>query len=346
MRLVSALLAGVAALCAFLTVRELAPRRQWLAVAAGLLVAFQPMVAFMFGVVNNDAGVNAAAALLVFLLVRGLRRGLTVPLGIGLGVTLALLPAMKATGAALYPAAVRGDRSAWSGAATARADLRGYGALAGGAAAVPRDLRRRRDRASRRPGRRRWGRRAAPAWAARSPASSTIPSTFLSYTWQMFLPRLPFMTDLHVQTVAGLRRVHQGRLGRLRLAGRPLPAVGVLRGRGRQPRDGGAVCGGGAAPQAGRRVGSAGSWRCSSSRSPAGIVAGLRRPTSPARRALFPPSRGATSSPRSSRSPPSRWAARWRSGTAWRRWWRRGSSRRSSASGYASQLLTLSRFFA
>ena len=81
MRLVSALLAALAAACAFLTLRELAPRRLYLAVAAGLLVAFQPMVAFMFGVVNNDAGVNAAAALLILLLVRGLRRGLSVPLG-------------------------------------------------------------------------------------------------------------------------------------------------------------------------------------------------------------------------------------------------------------------------
>jgi hypothetical protein len=36
----------------------------------------------MSGVINSDAGVNAAAALLVFLLVRGLRRGLTVPLGL------------------------------------------------------------------------------------------------------------------------------------------------------------------------------------------------------------------------------------------------------------------------
>ena len=101
----SALLAGLAALCTFLTVRELAPRRQLLAAAAGLLVAFQPMVAFMFGVLNNDAGVNAAAALLVFLLVRGLRRGLSIQLGIALGVTLALLTTMKGTGAALYPAA-------------------------------------------------------------------------------------------------------------------------------------------------------------------------------------------------------------------------------------------------
>lgn len=196
MRLVSALLAALAAACAFLTLRELAPRRQYLAVGAGLLVAFQPMVAFMFGVVNNDAGVNAVAALLIFLLVRGLRRGLTVPLGIALGVTLALLPLMKATGSALYPAAIVGIAGmVWRRHGSA--DLRGYAALAGAAAAL-------------------LAIRAAVVSALEGPTAvaaggiggagvgGTIsralddPGTFISYTWQMFLPRLPFMTDLHV----------------------------------------------------------------------------------------------------------------------------------------------------
>ena len=197
MRLVSALLAGMTAACAFLTVRELAPRRDWLAAAAGLLVAFQPMVSFMFGVVNNDAGVNAAAALLVYLLIRGLGRGLTIPLGIALGATLALLPAMKATGAALYPAALVGIAGmVWR--RHRAADLPGYAALGGAAAAV-------------------LGIRAAVVSALRGPVavvaggvggatvSGTIdralgdPGTFLSYTWQMFLPRLPFMNDVFVQ---------------------------------------------------------------------------------------------------------------------------------------------------
>jgi hypothetical protein len=197
MRLVSALLGALAALCAFLTVRELAPRREWLAVAAGLLVAFHPMLGFMFGVVNNDAGVNAAAALLVFLLVRGLRRGLSVPLAVALGTTLALLPAMKATGAALYPAALVGIAGMiWR--RRGAADLHGYAVLGGVAAAM-------------------FAIRAAVVSALEGPTAvvaggvggasvgGTIsrvlddPSTFLSYTWQMFLPRLWFMNDLHVQ---------------------------------------------------------------------------------------------------------------------------------------------------
>jgi 4-amino-4-deoxy-L-arabinose transferase-like glycosyltransferase len=197
MRLLSALLAGVAALCAFLTVRELSPRREWLAVAAGLLVAFHPMASFMSGVVNNDAGVNAAAALLVLLLVRGLRRGLTVPLALGLGATLALLPAMKATGTALYPAAAVGIVGMlWR--RHGRSDLAAYGALAGAALAAL-VLRRVVTDALE-----------APSVSAGMTAGGAsvggaldrvldAPSTYLSYTWQMFLPRLPFMSDLHVQ---------------------------------------------------------------------------------------------------------------------------------------------------
>jgi hypothetical protein len=197
MRLLTALLAGVTALCGFLTVRELSPRREWLAVAAGLLLAFHPMASFMSGVVNNDAGVNAAAALLIFLLIRGLRRGLSVRLALGLGATLALLPAMKATGTALYPAAAVGILGMmWR--RRGRADVAAYGALAGAALAAL-ILRRVVTDAL-----------AAPSVSAGATAGGAsvggavdrvldAPSTYLSYTWQMFLPRLPFMNDLHVQ---------------------------------------------------------------------------------------------------------------------------------------------------
>jgi hypothetical protein len=197
MRLVSALLGALAVACTFLTVRELAPAKPWLAAAAGLLVAFQPMVSFMFGAVNNDAGVNAAAALLLFLLVRGLRRGVTIQLGIALGATLALVPAMKATGAALYPAAIVGIAGMiWRRHRTA--DVAGYGALGATVAIV-------------------LAARAAVVSALEGPTAvvaggiggasvgGTIsrvlddPTAFLSYTWQMFLPRLPFMTDLQPQ---------------------------------------------------------------------------------------------------------------------------------------------------
>jgi predicted membrane protein DUF2142 len=103
MRLGSAIMGALTAMFAFLLVAELLPGRRGLAAAAGLLVALEPMFAFMSGAVNNDNGVNLACAAIVYLMVRALRRGLTVPVAIGLGVALEIAPIMKGTGYELYP---------------------------------------------------------------------------------------------------------------------------------------------------------------------------------------------------------------------------------------------------
>lgn len=103
MRLTSALMGALIAVLAMLTVGELLPGRRSLAVAAGMLVAFEPLFGFTAGAVNNDNGVNLAAALLVYLSIRGLRRGLSPRLGIAIGVTLVVAPLLKGTGYELYP---------------------------------------------------------------------------------------------------------------------------------------------------------------------------------------------------------------------------------------------------
>ncbi len=92
-RLISALLAAIVAACAFGIVRELLPRQRAAAVGAGLLVAFQPMFSFIGGAANNDNGVNATAAISIYLLVRALRRGLSWRIAVGLGLALGLTPA-------------------------------------------------------------------------------------------------------------------------------------------------------------------------------------------------------------------------------------------------------------
>jgi hypothetical protein len=129
MRLLTAAFASVIAACAALTVRELLPGYPTLAVLGGLLVAFQPVVAFMSGAINNDSAVNAAAGIATYLVVRALRRGLTVRLGIGIGLALVALPLAKIVGYGVVPAMVLG-------LLIAAARLPRRAALAGAAAAV------------------------------------------------------------------------------------------------------------------------------------------------------------------------------------------------------------------
>jgi hypothetical protein len=175
-------------------VRELVPRHPLAAVAAGLLVAFQPMFAFMSGAVNNDNGVNAVAAIIVYLTVRALRRGLTPRSGAALAVALVALPVMKSTGYSLYPLvglALAG--LVWR--RHARADLHAYAAFAVAAVATYAG----------------W-KLIAPLFDYSGPelqsqvsdiAVTSAPglhnlSGYLSYLWQVFLPPLPFMTDVFV----------------------------------------------------------------------------------------------------------------------------------------------------
>ena len=189
MRIVSALIGALAAVFTYLLARELAPGRPWLAVLAALLVGFQPMYGFISGVVNNDVGVNAAAAAAEFLLIRALRRGLNVGWGALTGLVLIALPSIKGTGESLYPAAVLILLGAvWRH--HRRADIPGYAALvAVGAAVRAIDLTNLL--------------RAPTAAGAAVPGSNLSavsaalhhPASYVSYLWQVFLPRLPFMSS-------------------------------------------------------------------------------------------------------------------------------------------------------
>jgi 4-amino-4-deoxy-L-arabinose transferase-like glycosyltransferase len=80
MRVVSALLGALTVPLTWLTVREVFPDNQVLAIAAACFVAFLPMNAFVAGIVNNDVLAEVLGALLIFLLVRGQRRGFSLPL--------------------------------------------------------------------------------------------------------------------------------------------------------------------------------------------------------------------------------------------------------------------------
>jgi hypothetical protein len=194
MRLVSALLGAIVAVCAFALVRELLPGQPVAAAAAGLLVAFHPMFGFISGAINNDSGINAAAALALYLVIRGLRRRLTWRLALALGATLAVVPLMKETGYEIYPAVAVGLLGiAWR--SHRRSDAPAWAALAGAFAAVK------------------------VGWSLLQPVfypavaghpgggggiaagsvlslAEHMPGRFLVYLWELFLPRLWFMGEL------------------------------------------------------------------------------------------------------------------------------------------------------
>ena len=89
-RLVSALMAGLTALFAFLFVREALPRERWAWTVGGLGVALAPLLGFISGAVNSNSLLFAVAAALFYCLGRVFRRGLTTGRAVTLGAVTAL----------------------------------------------------------------------------------------------------------------------------------------------------------------------------------------------------------------------------------------------------------------
>jgi hypothetical protein len=186
MRLLSALMVAAAALFSFLFAREMAPTVPWVGPAAGLAAAFEPMVGFMGGAVNNDALVILLASAELYLLARALRVILTPGLAVAIGAVLGLGIAVKPSMLALAPVAI--GVLAWvlwrSGFTTPWMARLAGAALAG--AAVVLGLRYA------------FFSRHEAIGAAVNPhehVRSFSLGDFLSYVWQWYLPPLPFMHD-------------------------------------------------------------------------------------------------------------------------------------------------------
>jgi hypothetical protein len=90
MRLLSALMAALTALFAYLFVREALPRARWAWAVGGLGVALTPLLGFISGAVNPDAMLFAVSAAIFYLLARGFRRGLTPGLAAAIGAATAI----------------------------------------------------------------------------------------------------------------------------------------------------------------------------------------------------------------------------------------------------------------
>ncbi|MBW3651461.1 MAG: DUF2142 domain-containing protein [Actinobacteria bacterium] len=192
MRLFSAVLAGVTVASVFLFLRELLPGTPWAWTVGALVVGFQPVFGFMSGGVNNDGMLYAAGALLLFLVARSFRLGLTPRRGVAIGAAAAAGLLTKTTMVGLFPGAALALLLLWWRTTGVARRAAGRGALAAGATFAVATVT--------------WfaadvlvfGRPLAAATGGMASAAVGEVTTLrgqLSYLWQFFLPRLPFMED-------------------------------------------------------------------------------------------------------------------------------------------------------
>jgi hypothetical protein len=198
MRIVSALLAGATALFGALFVRELLPGSRWAWAAGGLAIAVNPLLGFIGGGVNNDNLLFCAAAAVFVGLARMFRRGVTPARAVFVAVALALGALAKATLVAFAPAVAFAFVALVmrAGAGRRRGTLRAV-AVGVGAGLLPIVLFVVLSATV-------WDR---PIWgaAATSSQDDVLGASLsagslraqLSYTWQLFLPKLGLFTPLH-----------------------------------------------------------------------------------------------------------------------------------------------------
>jgi 4-amino-4-deoxy-L-arabinose transferase-like glycosyltransferase len=187
MRLLSALFAGLTALFVFLFVRETLPSTPAAWVASGLAVAFAPLLGFMSGAINPDSLLFAFAAALFWSVARAFRRGLTNRGAVLIGVITAAGLLTKLNFVGLVPGVIVGlGVLAWRTGHSSRSSAYRMFGLGAGIALSPAVLYAIINVASNR-----------PTFGLVSSAASLTghKSIFsaLSYTWQLFLPRLPGM---------------------------------------------------------------------------------------------------------------------------------------------------------
>lgn len=191
MRVLSALMAAGTVLLIFLFLRHLLPGSPWTWAVGALVAALQPLFGFFGGGVNNDVGLFLASAALFWALARTFRRGLDPRGGVLLGAVVAAGLLTKLNFAAFVPAvalalAVLVRRGRLEG--RLRETLRGVAGFAA-ATAVPvgaylvalRTV---------------WVRPVTDAvgGVSTTPGGRSYSiAEQLSYTWQLYLPRLPFM---------------------------------------------------------------------------------------------------------------------------------------------------------
>jgi 4-amino-4-deoxy-L-arabinose transferase-like glycosyltransferase len=190
MRVLSALFGGLTALFAFMFVREALPGVRWAWTVGGLGVALAPLLGLMSGGVNPDAQLFAVSAALFYLLARAFRRGLTPRVAAAIGATTAIGLLTKLNFLGLAPGLILG-LIAITLRTPPRSRARAYRALAIALAvgACPLLLYVA-SKSLTNP--------ASVSFISKSTSSATQRSSVLdeiSYIWQLYLPRLPGMSN-------------------------------------------------------------------------------------------------------------------------------------------------------
>lgn len=190
MRLLSALMAGLTALFVFLFLRETLPTVRWAWTVGALSVALAPLLGFISGAVNPDSMLTAVSAATFYCLARAFRRGFTRTLAITIGVLIAVGFLTKVNFIGLVPGIVLGVVILTIRAS--RTDRRAAYSSLGLALAIA----------------------LAPVWLyvivnllSGHPGLGVVSQVLklkgvhgsilskISYIWQLYLPRLPGMTN-------------------------------------------------------------------------------------------------------------------------------------------------------
>jgi 4-amino-4-deoxy-L-arabinose transferase-like glycosyltransferase len=192
MRLFSALLAGITALFVFLFLREALPAAPWAWTAGALAAALAPLLGFTSSAVNPDALLLTVSAAIFCVLARAFRHGLTRRLALALGALLAAGFLTKLNFLGLAPGVFVG--LALLTRRQARAPCAGSGpyraaALAVAIALTPVLAYVARNLLTHRAG---LGLLSNALHATAGHGSITAE---ISYVWQLYLPRLPGMTN-------------------------------------------------------------------------------------------------------------------------------------------------------
>jgi len=186
MRLLSALMAGLAVLMTFMFVRETLPGTPWAWTVGALGAAMLPLLGDIAGAVNPESMLVAVAAALFYLIARAFRRGLTSRMAVAIGLVTAAGFLTKLNFVGLLPGASLGMLALAIRARrrSGRAALR-PAAIACSLAFAPVGLYIVMNLFS---GRTTLGPASAISQLANGPVLHEI-----SYIWQFYLPRLPGM---------------------------------------------------------------------------------------------------------------------------------------------------------